>query len=121
MTMDLSPNAPEDQTEFATFYELDHLGGVMLRLDGLVPLWPGDYIQPVNKKQMLMVDNVEHVDDLFESFTLATTSVMFSNHTIYTTNLKDFFPGWVVIKAGMQRKMDWALLWGDANYKSGTS
>jgi hypothetical protein len=116
MTLDLSPSADEDQIEFVTACELNHLGGVQLRLDGIFYLWPGDYIQPLNQGRLFCVDYVEHVEDLFDSFTLARTSMLFGTVPQATVNLNDYFPGYVTVKAGEQRKKDqWHL------YKSGTS
>lgn len=114
MTLDLSPDADEDQIEFVTKCELDHLGGVQLRLDGIFPLWPGDYIQPDNSKgRLFCVDHVEQIEDLFDSFTLVRSSLLFDTVQQATVHLNDYFPGYVTVSPGTQRQAERIIMFGE--------
>jgi hypothetical protein len=116
MAINMSLDKEDDQLEFVTSVELDHLGGVVIYLNHLVNIWPGDYVQPINKAQMFMVEHVEQVEDLFENWTMVRTSLVFANQgSMLPVALNDFFPGYAIIREGMQRKQQRLLWYGNGS------
>ena len=84
------------------------LGGILVRLQGVCDIANGDRVETSNET-MFRVESCEHVDDLFDSFTLVSVTLMLPSGPL-PVRLEKTLVGKVTIHLGIERAAE-RLLW----------